>query len=234
MFDILKHLYSQSTAKHLGFKWGTALYFFYQLPRFSVDLDFDLIWDIDPKDLKKMIEKLKTFVISKWWIIKKDGTLQHSYRYIVQYGWEKKLKLEFGTHTYPNTYEPKDLFGLEVQTMTIQDMFAHKLCALVSRFQARGYLASRDIYDIHFMLELGITPNDDIIHIRSKILANKEMTTKQRYTHLVDFIQTHEDHFRAHILDGLGELIDDSASKHRIKKTLLDEVLEKLQIAGMM
>ncbi len=233
MFSLLKHLYSQSSGKHLWFKWGTALYFFYNLPRFSVDLDFDLIDDIDPKIFTSTISSLKKFVISKWWKIKKDGTLQHSHRYIIQYWWEKKLKLEFSKHTYPNTYEPKNLFGLEVQTMSIQHMFAHKLCALVSRYQQRNYLANRDIYDIHFLLSKHISPDQDIIKIRSKTLANKEMNISERYSFLANFVTTHENHFRNNILDGLGELIDNSSAKHQIKKHLIDETLEMLHVASM-
>ncbi|MCQ3945002.1 MAG: hypothetical protein DPW11_04490, partial [bacterium] len=39
----------KSLATKLGFKGGTALYFFEDLPRFSTDLDFDLIGEIDEK-----------------------------------------------------------------------------------------------------------------------------------------------------------------------------------------
>jgi len=233
MFDILKHLYSQSFSKYLWFKGGTALYFFYALPRFSVDLDMDLIPGYDEQIFQQMIKKLKIFVTSKWWKIKKDGTLAHSHRYIIQYWWEKKLKLEFGSYDYPNTYESKDLFGLEVQTMTISDMFAHKLCALVSRYQYREYLAGRDIFDIHFLLSQHITPTASIIALRSKKLANKELNIKERYLFLIDFIRTHEDHLRSHILDGLWDLIGETSSKHRIKQTFIDETLQMLQVASM-
>ena len=44
MVQILKDIYSDiELANYLGFKGGTALMFFYDLPRFSVDLDFNLI-----------------------------------------------------------------------------------------------------------------------------------------------------------------------------------------------
>ena len=44
MMQILKDIYSDiELANCLGFKGGTALMFFYDLPRFSVDLDFNLI-----------------------------------------------------------------------------------------------------------------------------------------------------------------------------------------------
>jgi len=44
MVQLLKDIYSDiELANYLGFKGGTALMFFYELPRFSVDLDFNLI-----------------------------------------------------------------------------------------------------------------------------------------------------------------------------------------------
>jgi predicted nucleotidyltransferase component of viral defense system len=42
--QILKDIYADiELGNWLGFKGGTALLFFYDLPRFSVDLDFNLI-----------------------------------------------------------------------------------------------------------------------------------------------------------------------------------------------
>lgn len=50
MMQILKDIYSDALlASVLGFKDGTALMFFYQLPRFSVDLDFNLL-DTDKQE----------------------------------------------------------------------------------------------------------------------------------------------------------------------------------------
>ena len=44
MKNLLKDIYSHRLlATVLGFKGGTACYFFHKLPRFSVDLDFDLL-----------------------------------------------------------------------------------------------------------------------------------------------------------------------------------------------
>ena len=44
LLGILKDLYQDRTvASWLGFKGGTALYFFHGLNRFSVDLDFNLL-----------------------------------------------------------------------------------------------------------------------------------------------------------------------------------------------
>ena len=44
LLQILKDIYSDvELSGCLGFKGGTALMFFYDLPRFSVDLDFNLL-----------------------------------------------------------------------------------------------------------------------------------------------------------------------------------------------
>jgi len=44
LVQILKDVYSDiELANYMGFKGGSALMFFYDLPRFSVDLDFNLL-----------------------------------------------------------------------------------------------------------------------------------------------------------------------------------------------
>ena len=58
--NILIDIYKESvTGAVLGFKGGTSAMLFYQLPRFSVDLDFDLIprYEADSPQLKLFIEK---------------------------------------------------------------------------------------------------------------------------------------------------------------------------------
>jgi len=53
MGRILKDVYTDVLiAPLLGFKGGTCAYFFYGLPRFSVDLDFDLF---SPDEIKQTL-----------------------------------------------------------------------------------------------------------------------------------------------------------------------------------
>ena len=60
--SVLRAIYSDpDTRSALGFKGGTAALLFYELPRFSVDLDFDLL-DTDKKEIvfnkvKAILEK---------------------------------------------------------------------------------------------------------------------------------------------------------------------------------
>jgi len=58
--QILKDIYTDtSISPLLGFKGGTCAYFFYNLPRFSVDLDFDLL-EISEYNQRLVLEKITT------------------------------------------------------------------------------------------------------------------------------------------------------------------------------
>ena len=61
LMQILKDIYSDiELANSLGFKGGTALMFFYDLPRFSVDLDFNLL---DLTKEKTVYEKVRRILL---------------------------------------------------------------------------------------------------------------------------------------------------------------------------
>jgi len=65
MGQILKDIYTDvSISPLLGLKGGTCAYFFYGLPRFSVDLDFDLLV-INEKNQKLVLEKIVA-ILSKY------------------------------------------------------------------------------------------------------------------------------------------------------------------------
>ena len=60
LIHILKDIYTNTEiGPILGFKGGTAAYLFYDLSRFSVDLDFDLL-DAEKEDL--VFEKIKNIL----------------------------------------------------------------------------------------------------------------------------------------------------------------------------
>lgn len=107
LFQILKDIYEDKELSGiLGFKGGTALMFFYGLPRFSVDLDFNLL---NPDKEKQVYNKI-TGILS-----------------------EHKLKIEISKRDFDDSYEIKNLLGVSIKVMVKPDMFAHKLCALMDR-----------------------------------------------------------------------------------------------------
>lgn len=59
LVQILKDIYSDiELANCLGFKGGSALMFFYELPRFSIDLDFNLISEGKEKIVYEKVRKI--------------------------------------------------------------------------------------------------------------------------------------------------------------------------------
>ena len=107
LFQILKDIYEDKELSGiLGFKGGTALMFFYDLPRFSVDLDFNLL---NPDKEKQVYNKI-TGILS-----------------------EHKLKIEISKRDFDDSYEIKNLLGVSIKVMVKPDMFAHKLCAILDR-----------------------------------------------------------------------------------------------------
>lgn len=111
MFEILRILYSSKYGHLLGFKGGTALYFFYDLPRFSVDCDFDLVQKLDKKQLQNLKSELLLYLQNTLpeLTIKTSGTSDYSIRYIIQYGGDKTIKIEISPKIYDNQYEIKQI-----------------------------------------------------------------------------------------------------------------------------
>jgi predicted nucleotidyltransferase component of viral defense system len=128
---ILSDIYTNlKLAPLLGLKGETAAYLFYDLGRFSVDLDFDIL---DAKQENLIFEKLEG-------ILKKYGSLiegrkkRFSLFYLLSY--ENKIqdaynvKVEVNRRDFGSRYEMKSYLGIPIKVMTREDMAAHKLVAM--------------------------------------------------------------------------------------------------------
>jgi predicted nucleotidyltransferase component of viral defense system len=222
-------LYSSRYGHLLGFKGGTALYFFYGLPRFSVDCDFDLTEKLSQKQLQKLKSDILLYLQDSLpdLTIKTSGTSDYSIRYVAQYGGDKTIKIEISPKIYDNQYEIRQLQGLPVQVMKAERMFAHKLCAFISRYQQRDIIANRDLFDIRHLFKKFISPYQPIIIQRFTKMIGKKVTIKESIQYIIDFIQQHQKDIQKNILNGLGELVDEK-DKNDIKAKLLSETLQEL------
>jgi predicted nucleotidyltransferase component of viral defense system len=213
MVNILKDIYSDlELANILGFKGGTALMLFHELPRFSVDLDFNLL---DTEKEKTVYNKVRKIVLKYGKIddeaLKFFGTL-----FVLNYGTgERKLKLEISNRLPLAQYETQSFLGINIKLMTLSDMFSHKLCALLDRTG----LASRDIFDTWFLLSKQTPVKHEIIEQRMK----KPM--KDYFQNCIDAIETVK---QTQLLDGLGELVKPEL-KSFVKNKLKNEILTLLK-----
>lgn len=193
LMNILLDVYKNSAlSPALGFKGGTAAMLFYKLPRFSVDLDFDLITKSD-----NFVDQMTKLLSSKY-EIRDHSSKFHTLFWIVSYGIGlAKIKIEISTRDNPfNHYRLMPFYGVTVRTLDIGDMIAHKLAAVMER----PSLANRDLFDIHYFL--GSPYSTDINYDIIKFRTGK--APRKFYQSLLDFVS---DVNPKTMLTGLGEVL---------------------------
>ncbi|MBW6481350.1 MAG: nucleotidyl transferase AbiEii/AbiGii toxin family protein, partial [Bacteroidales bacterium] len=213
LVQILKDVYSDlELANYLGFKGGTALMFFYDLPRFSIDLDFNLL-SADKEEL--VYEKVRKIIL-KYGTIFDEAKKYFGPLIVLDYGvGERKLKVEISKRFFEDRYEMKNLLGFNVMVMTISDMFAHKLCALTDRCT----VTHRDIFDTWFFMQRNTPLNKRIVEHRMKV---------ELAVHLENCINLLESLSSNRLLDGLGELMN-AEMKRFVRNKLLAETITLLR-----
>jgi len=211
--QILKGIYSDiELANCLGFKGGTALMFFYDLPRFSVDLDFNLLDLVKEKTVYEKVRK----ILLKYGKIFDEAMKFYGPIIVLDYGvGERKLKIEISNRQWNNHYERKNLLGINMQVMVAPDMFAHKLCALLDR----GELTNRDIFDSWFFMQKQTPINKEIVETRM------EMPLADYMQKCIDHLENMSDRG---ILNGLGELMDEDMKKF-VRTKLRTETISLLR-----
>jgi predicted nucleotidyltransferase component of viral defense system len=214
LLQILKDIYTDiEIAPFLGFKGGTALMFFYDLPRFSIDLDFNLL---DTGKEKQVYEKVRTILL-KYGVIHDEAMKFYGPVIVLNYGYgERNLKVEISNRQWNDRYEIKNLLGIEMKVMAAPYMFAHKLCTLLDRSE----VASRDIFDSWFFLQRR-TPLS-----KSTVENRMQMPLDQYLQKCIDLIETIQDR---KLLFGLGELMDDEMKKF-VRTKLRSETISLLRL----
>lgn len=214
LLKILKDIYGDTSLGHLlGFKGGTAVYFFYNLGRFSVDLDFDLL---DESKEVEVFEKMGK-IIDSYGTIKEIRNKRNTLFILLSYAdGEHNIKIEINKRNFNSDYEIKSHLGISMLVMRKQDMFAHKLVAMTER----GKSASRDIFDVWFFLKNNWEINKEIVEKRTK------MKFKDYLNKCLKFIQQYPERG---ILSGMGELLDEK-QKVWAKTNLKNDVLFLLKL----
>lgn len=213
LVQILKDIYSDIVlANSLGFKGGTSLMFFYDLPRFSVDLDFNLLRD-DNSDLTYTgIRK----ILIKYGTIHDEAKKFHGHLLVLDYGLgQRKLKVEVSTRNFEDRYMIMNFLGINIRVMVPEDQFAHKICALLDR----STLTPRDIFDCWFFAH-NRTP------LNGKIVESRMGTPLTEYLQLcIDQIESISE---KKLLEGLGELMNPEIKKF-VRTQMRTELVQLLK-----
>ena len=215
MGQILKDIYTDiSISSLLGFKGGTSAFFFYDLLRFSVDLDFDLL--VPTEENKQVVfEKMKA-LIEKYGKIKDNYIKRNTIFFVISYGdRDHNIKIETSTRELPfplkTEFEIREYLGISMLVAKKEYLFAGKLVALALRTDT----APRDVYDVYFFAKNHWGINHIVV---------EAWTGKKTKDHMADCIAVIESIKDAQILNGLGDLLDEKqkiwARKHLKSETI--------------
>jgi predicted nucleotidyltransferase component of viral defense system len=211
--QILIDIYSdKELARCLGFKGGTALMLFHNLPRFLFVLDFDLL---ETEKAEQVYAKSKNILL-KYGEIHDEAQKFFGDLLALDYEHgERNLKIDISHRKYNNEYEIKNLLGISIKTMKISDMFAHKLVALLGRKE----IADRDIFDCWWFMSRK-TP------VKTAIIEN--LTQKSYSDYMQECINAMENLPKRSLRYGLGELLEQDM-KTFVRNKLRTEILTLLR-----
>lgn len=206
MVQILKGIYTDTDiAPFLGFKGGTAAYMFYELPRFSVELDFDLL-DETKEDI--VFERVAS-IIKAYGQVKDATKKRFGILFVISYGNDdRNIKIEINRRNFGSRFELKSYFGISMLVMTREDMFANKMVAM----EARLGKTNRDIFDCWFFLKNNWPVNKGLVERRTGL------SFKDFLQRCVGELEKKGDR---NILSGMGELLDPKQkawAKNSLKK----------------
>ena len=217
LIKILKDIYTDTTVGPLlGFKGGTAVYLFYNLNRFSVDLDFDLL-DAEKEDY--VFEQIKK-ILENYGTIKEAEKKRFNLFYVLVYDdkvpGSQNIKVEINRREFGSKYEVRSYLGISMKVMVREDMFAHKFCAMYERIGK----TNRDIFDVWYFLQNEWPVNKKIVEERTG------MTFKEFLQKCVDSLEKMTDQ---NILSGIGELLD-AKQKDWVRNKLRTETIFLLKL----
>jgi len=149
---LLFNIYKQTNL--LIFKGGTALYKLYDLQRFSEDLDFTLIGDLDiEKTIKKVLFNIEGSEIKNIKKLRNSVSIKIAFKGIITKYNTVRLDItlknvvfeKFDVKNYISSYTDINPFNLRI--LNSKEMIAEKIHSLLNRESAR------DLYDLFFLLK---------------------------------------------------------------------------------
>lgn len=176
--EVLERLNSKKFLNYLVFGGGTMLRLCFGLNRFSVDLDFWIIKDIDTS---KLFIDLKEY-LSQFYTMKDANNKFYTLLFeIKSKDYPRSLKIEIRKETKTIKVEQAIAYSKHSNTqvflkvVSLKEMMKAKIAAFLERKEIR------DVFDIEFLLKKGISM-DVSNQIQKKIIKELDSLTKRDYT----------------------------------------------------
>lgn len=200
----------KAVPEKIAFKGGTCAALFYGLPRFSFDLDFDILRPLE----KRESDSIKEVMTQHGRVLEAREKL-YTLFYLFDYGkGYPNIKLEFNKRVWKNNrYQNQWFMGLPLVIPDESTLVTNKFVALTDRKAA----VARDLFDVWYLLGQGFLINEELLN---------ERTGKSRAEYCALVMKYIKKVFtRKNVLQGLGETLDDKqkawARDHLIEETLL-------------
>lgn len=214
LIEILKGVYGDVQLRTLlGFKGGTAATLLYDLPRLSVDLDFDLL---QPDKKQPVFDRLKS-LLRRYGTLREAAEKWYALYFLISY--EKgmqTIKLDISKRPGLNSYQPQSYLGVSMLAVTKADMAAGKLSALLTRRR----FAMRDVYDLWFFLENHWPINETLLAEKTGLSISKAIRLAIKKVKSIPKNQ---------LLHGLGEFLNNK-QKAWVREKLIAETLFQLRL----
>lgn len=214
LFNILQAIYTDTLLRNLlGFKGGTCAMLFYHLPRFSVDLDFNLL---APEKKEVVFNRLKK-ILPQFGTLREAREKRFTLFFLLSYqAGEKQIKIDLSKRPIKAVYLPRNYLGISMLVMKEEYAAAGKLSAVLTRKKS----ASRDLFDLWFFLKSGWIINEKFLIEQTGLFLSDALKQAQNQVEKVK---------QAELLQGLGELLDNK-QKAWVKKKLKDELLFQIKL----
>lgn len=178
LLELLLYILSDDR-RFLVFKGGTALYKFFNLNRFSEDLDFDFVgkrFDID-KIIKKVLRSLKLTGMQRTIFEKMEHGNESNIRFTIRgplYDGSKnsmsRVTLNISKRERPKSIHEKllvttypEIPSFELSLLDVEEISAEKIRCILTREKPR------DIYDLWFLSKKGIEIDISLVNKKLKI-----------------------------------------------------------------
>jgi len=167
--------------KNLIFKGGTYLWFFHGLNRFSEDLDFTTMGDVELDLPKQIVSFLKYYGVKSDYLVVSNKKDSYSFRVgiegplydgnprskcFVYADISKREKILLPAKNYDVFFAYYNLPVSIITGCALEEVFAEKIRAIMTRNKAR------DLYDLWFLIKKQITCN--VSQINKKLSYCKE------------------------------------------------------------
>ncbi len=218
LIRILQDIFSDSSlAPFLALKGGTAAMLFHELPRFSTDLDFDLL---DLSKEEQVFAGVKK-IVEKYGEMKKADNKRYTLFFLLSYHGKLdggyNIKVEISKRDFGARYQVLSFMGIPMRVMVKEDMVAHKMLAMLHRIG----VANRDIFDVWFFLKNFWQVNKEAIEKREGVAYNVFLQNA------IDTLESYDD---KQILSGLGDLLTEK-QRRWVQGNIKKEALFYLRLA---